>query len=122
MLNLLRGLLCELRGEAIFDARKGNLMICRTVGRDVLVLIVAFIASAALHAQEYPSRPVRVVSPYPPGSSADVMGRIFAPKMTEILGKQFVVENRPGASGNIAGELVARATPDGHTLLVLNTS
>src|SRR5215831_1391722 len=94
--------------------------------RQIILHSSAFVLCCALAwptgAQQYPARPVRVVSPYPPGSSADVMGRIYAPKMTEILGKQFVVENRPGASGNIAGELVARAAPDGHTLLVLNTS
>ena len=73
-------------------------------------------------AQPYPTRPVRVVAPYPPGSSADVMGRIYARSLTESYGRQFVVDNRPGASGNIAAELVARATPDGYTLLVLNSS
>ena len=72
--------------------------------------------------QTYPTKSVRVVSPYPPGSSADIIGRIYAPRFIEILGKQFIVDNRAGASGNIAAELVARATPDGYTLLLLNTS
>ena len=62
-------------------------------------------------------KPVRIISPYPPGSSADVIGRIYAPRLTEALGKQFVVDNRAGASGNIAAEIVARATPDGYTML-----
>ena len=77
---------------------------------------------ADLHAQDYPTRPVRVISPYPPGSSADIIGRIYSPRLTDTLGKQFVVDNRSGASGNIAAEIVARATPDGYTLLLLNTS
>lgn len=80
------------------------------------------LAPTALLAQIYPTRPVRVVSPYPPGSSADIIGRIYAPKLTDTLGKQFVVDNRAGASGNIAAEIVARAAPDGHTMLLLNTA
>ncbi len=67
-------------------------------------------------------RPVRVISPYPPGSSADIIGRIYAPRLTDTLGKQFVVDNRAGASGNIAAEIVARAAPDGYTMLLLNTA
>ena len=77
---------------------------------------------ALLHAQTYPTKPVRVISPYPPGSSADIIGRIYSPKLTDALGKQFVVDNRAGASGNIAAEIVARAAPDGYTLLLLNTA
>ena len=77
---------------------------------------------AIVTAQTYPVRPVRVISPYPPGSSADIIGRIYAPKLTDALGKQFVVDNRAGASGNIAAEIVARAAPDGYTLLLLNTA
>jgi tripartite-type tricarboxylate transporter receptor subunit TctC len=105
-----------------------------------LLMALAFVLPGPLHAQQapssskepvasaakspapgYPTRPVRVVSPYPPGSSADVIGRIYSPKFTEALGRQFIVDNRPGASGNIAGEIVARAAPDGYTLLLLNT-
>jgi len=70
----------------------------------------------------YPTKPVRVISPYPPGSSADIIGRIYAPRLTETLGKQFVVDNRAGASGNIAAEIVARAAADGYTMLLLNTA
>ena len=73
------------------------------------------------YAQQYPSKPVRVVCPYPPGSSADIVGRVYAPKLAEAFGRPFVVDNRVGASGNIAGEIVARAVPDGYTLLLLNT-
>jgi tripartite-type tricarboxylate transporter receptor subunit TctC len=89
-------------------------------GRTVLAAIGCTLALAA-GAQSYPTKPVRVVSPYPPGSSADIIGRIYAPKFAEALGRPFIVDNRPGASGNIAGELVARAAPDGYTLLLLNT-
>jgi len=85
------------------------------------LLIAALLGPVSLCAQTYPTKPVRVVAPYPPGSSADIMGRIYSPRLTETLGRQFIVDNRPGASGNIAAELVARAAPDGYTLLLLNT-
>ena len=88
----------------------------------VFVIAATLVVPLAVAAESYPARPVRVVAPYPPGSSADVMGRIYARSLTEAFGRQFVVDNRAGASGNIAAELVARAAPDGHTLLVLNTS
>jgi tripartite-type tricarboxylate transporter receptor subunit TctC len=87
----------------------------------MLLLMAAFIVQVSTHAQTYPAKSVRLVSPYPPGSSADVIGRIYAPKLAESLGRQFIVDNRAGAAGNIAGELVAHATPDGYTLLLLNT-
>jgi tripartite-type tricarboxylate transporter receptor subunit TctC len=80
------------------------------------------VAAASASAQDYPVRPVRLIAPYPPGSSADVIGRIYALRLTDALGRQFVVDNRAGASGNIAAEIVARAAPDGYTLLILNTS
>ena len=117
-----------MKTETRVERLKAKMTVHVRVPRPVSLFLSSFVFllccahAAAVAAQQYPARPVRVVSPYPPGSSADVMGRIYAPKMTEILGKQFIVENRPGASGNIAGELVARAAPDGHTLLVLNTS
>jgi tripartite-type tricarboxylate transporter receptor subunit TctC len=88
----------------------------------LLALAAALVVPVAFAAESYPARPVRVIAPYPPGSSADVMGRIYARSLTEAFGRQFVVDNRTGASGNIAAELVARAEPDGHTLLLLNTS
>jgi len=94
---------------------------CRVIlHSSTFILCCALGANAS--AQQYPAKPVRVIAPYPPGSSADVMGRIYARSLTEAHGRQFVVDNRPGASGNIAAELVARANPDGYTLLVLNTS
>jgi tripartite-type tricarboxylate transporter receptor subunit TctC len=74
-------------------------------------------ASSAL-AQTYPSGPVRVVVPFPPGGGNDSMGRILAQKLTEAFGKQFIIENRGGANGMVGSELVARAPKDGYTLLV----
>ena len=79
-------------------------------------LAVAF--STATVAQEYPSRPVRVIVPYPPGGPTDVIVRVVANRLSESLGQQVVVENRAGASGMIGAELVAKAPPDGYTLLV----
>jgi tripartite-type tricarboxylate transporter receptor subunit TctC len=86
-----------------------------------LLLMAALLDPVSTCAQTYPTKPVRVVAPYPPGSSADILGRIYTPKLAEAFGRPFLVDNRAGASGNIAAELVARAAPDGYTLLLLNT-
>lgn len=68
--------------------------------------------------QDYPTKPVRVIVPYAPGGATDTVTRIVAPKLAEILGQPFVIDNRTGASGNIALELTARAARDGYTLLM----
>src|SRR5207248_7347914 len=68
-------------------------------------------------AEIYPERVVRIVNPYPPGGSVDVMARILAQKLTDDLGQQFIVENRSGGGGNTGAESVAKADPDGYTLL-----
>lgn len=67
---------------------------------------------------QYPQKPVKIVAPYPPGGSADILSRAMAQKMSESLGQQVVIENRGGAGGNIGTEYVAKAAPDGYTLLV----
>jgi tripartite-type tricarboxylate transporter receptor subunit TctC len=80
----------------------------------VLLLCVSFSAGA----QQYPSKPVRVIIPYPPGSTPDIVGRTLSTKLQEGFGQPFVVENRTGAGGNIGAEAVAKAPADGYTLLI----
>ncbi len=71
-------------------------------------------------ASDYPSKPVRWVVPFPPGASNDIIARLIGQKLTEAWGQQFVIDNRPGAGGSIGADTVAKATPDGYTLLVAN--
>src|SRR3954454_12254357 len=84
----------------------------------ILFAFAALAASFVASAQPYPARPVKIVAPFAPGGSADTLGRIVAQKLTESLKENFVVENRPGAGGVIGSEAVAKAPPDGYTLLV----
>jgi tripartite-type tricarboxylate transporter receptor subunit TctC len=85
----------------------------------VLVVAQTLLGAAMAQAQgSYPSRPVRIICGFPAGTSADIMARIFAQKLSEKFGQQFIVENRLGASGNLAAEAVARADADGYTLLL----
>src|SRR3954465_6210383 len=79
-------------------------------------LLLLLFASTAL-AQTYPVKPVRVIVPFPPGGTADLLSRTPAQKLSASLGQQFIVESRAGAGGNLGAEYVYRAEPDGYTLL-----
>ena len=82
----------------------------------LLALLAACVAGTSF-AQTYPSKTVRLVSPYPPGGPNDIVARIVAQRMSQAFGQQWIVENRPGRGGNIGTDLVAKSTPDGYTLV-----
>lgn len=90
--------------------------------RHVMLLMIALSSSslttAPAEAQKYPSRPIRMIVPYPPGGSLDITMRVVAPKMREVIGQNVIIDSRPGADGNIGAELVARAPADGYTVLI----
>ncbi|WP_183027708.1 tripartite tricarboxylate transporter substrate binding protein [Variovorax sp. UMC13] len=79
-------------------------------------------APAFAQAQAYPTKPVRLVVPYPPGGPTDIVARLVAQKLSEQLGQQFIIDNRPGAGANTGAELVARSPADGYTLVVATTA
>jgi tripartite-type tricarboxylate transporter receptor subunit TctC len=87
--------------------------------RSMVCLLAACLALNAGAADEnYPVRPIRLLVPFPPGGGADTLGRIITPKLSAALGQQWVIDNRGGAAGNLATEVVAHAAPDGYTLLL----
>ena len=85
-------------------------------------LIAVPSATVVLAADAYPSKPVRLIIPFPPGGSNDIVGRLIATKLSERLGKQVVVDNRGGAGGVIGTEMAAKADPDGYTLLIASAA
>src|SRR5690242_8719582 len=87
-----------------------------------LVPCALCLGMAAAHAQPYPSRPVRVIVPLTPGGGVDIIARVIADHYSQVMGQRFIVDNRPGAGGTIGVETVAKAAPDGHTLLVSSSS
>ena len=80
--------------------------------------LLAFALPQILPAQTYPNKPIRVVIPYPAGGSADIVGRTIGAKLTEAWGQQILIDNKPGAGGNIGTEFVAKSAPDGYSLLL----
>src|SRR5687768_1416593 len=87
--------------------------------RPVLAGMLLALAAFAAQAQSYPTQTVRMIIGFPPGGTTDVIGRLLAQELTESLGRAVVIENRPGASGTIGTGVVAKANPDGHTLVLV---
>ena len=88
----------------------------------ILFLAFACFGSAGVQAQQYPSKTIRLVLPFPPGGGTDVVGRLLAQKLGQALGQQVIVDNRPGAGGRIGTDLVAKSPPDGYTLMLGTSS
>src|SRR5512133_2428324 len=84
--------------------------------------VLAVLASPAAAQDKYPSRPIKIIVPYGPGGATDITARLFGEQLRNILGQPFMVESKPGAYGMLAIEEMARARPDGYTLLVGNVS
>lgn len=88
----------------------------------ILLVSAVALCSGIAAAQSYPSKPVRLIIPFPPGGSNDIVGRLIATKLTERLGKQVIADNRGGAGGVIGTEIAAKSEPDGHTLLIISSA
>jgi len=94
----------------------------KTCGMAMAVVALFVLPSAVLAADAYPSKPVRLIIPFPPGGSNDIVGRLIATKLSERLGKQVVVDNRGGAGGVLGSEMASKADPDGYTLLIASAA
>src|SRR5512134_3214054 len=84
--------------------------------------ILAMLGGTVGAAETWPARPIRLIVPFPPGGSNDIVGRVIGAKLTERLGKQVVIDNRGGAAGAIGTEIAVNAQPDGYTLLVISAA
>jgi len=91
-----------------------------TCMRNLMLALVATLVTAVAAAQPYPAKPIRLIVPFPPGGAVDFYARVVQPPLSELLGQQVIIENKAGASGMVGAELVAKAAPDGYTLLLGN--
>ncbi len=90
----------------------------KTTARRVLLAAAALVVSGAALAQSFPSKPIKVIVPYPPGGTSDILARALGPGITAALGQPWIVENKPGATGNVGADFVAKSPADGYTLLL----
>jgi len=90
----------------------------KTIGLGLAALALVAVLAGEASAQQYPSRPVKILVTIPPGGAPDIAARLLAQRLTETMGQSFFVENRPGANGNVAADAVAKGEPDGHTLIL----
>jgi tripartite-type tricarboxylate transporter receptor subunit TctC len=86
------------------------------------LIACALVPASSSYGQGFPERPIRFIVPYPPGGSTDILARVVAPRMSETWGQPVVIDNRPGATGNIGCDLAAKAPPDGYTIVVTSMS
>jgi tripartite-type tricarboxylate transporter receptor subunit TctC len=86
-----------------------------------LLLASPIMLAVPAQGQTWPSRPIRIIVPYPAGQSADILGRVMAEQLTKALGQQVIVENKPGAGGTIGVDVAAKAPPDGYTLVIMKS-
>jgi tripartite-type tricarboxylate transporter receptor subunit TctC len=96
--------------------------LARALTACAIALLSCAIIQPALGQAAYPAKPVRFIVPFPPGGGTDILSRALAQKMSEALGQPFVIDNRPGAGGNIGADLAAKSAPDGYTLVMGQTS
>ena len=106
-----------------------KILLCRTVeSRALICRVIAALAAAMLPAAAdaqpagYPAKPIRVIAPFPAGGPVETLARVFTQRLTETMGQPFIIDNRPGASGTLGSDLVAKAPRDGYTMLVTNCS
>jgi hypothetical protein len=88
----------------------------------VAPLVAVFGTTGDVHGQDFPVRPIRFIVPYTPGGSTDLLARVAAPRMNETWGQPVIVDNRPGAAGNIGNDIAAKAPPDGYTIVMTTMS
>ena len=84
----------------------------------LFVPFVFFVVHSLAHAQSWPAKPIKIIVPYPPGGTSDILARALSPGLQAALGQPIVVENKPGATGNVGADFVAKSPPDGYTLLM----
>lgn len=87
-----------------------------------LIIVVFLSVTSIVRADSYPSKTIKIIVPYTPGAGSDIIARTIANKLTSRLGKTVVVENRPGAGGNVAHDMIAKATPDGYSIMIAGLS
>ena len=93
----------------------------KVIGLIFFSMFLSCFSLSATLADSFPSKPIRIIVPYPPGGGNDVLARLFAPELSKVLGQSVIVENRPGAGGSMGSASVAKSAPDGYTLLIVNT-
>ena len=98
-----------------------ELKLYKKISHIFLGLFLSFSSFGVVLADSFPSKPIRIIVPYPPGGGNDVLARMFAPELSKALGQSVIVENRPGAGGSMGSASVAKSAPDGYTLLIINT-